>query len=197
MASFFEKLIGGQEEESPKARKPAGKVVTKTVAKKPVAKVSVESKVVPEEKPVAPEPEPEESEPEPETELKSVIKTKEPEKKAWVKTGSGEGQLAIDVFQSPSHVVLQATIGGVKPEDLEVTIENNMVTIHGQRNHTETSESKDYILQECHWGGFSRQFVLPSEVDPTRSEASLKDGVLTIKIPRIQKEKVTKLLIKE
>jgi len=61
----------------------------------------------------------------------------------------------------------------------------------------ETIEKDNYFIQECHWGSFSRQFVLPVEVDASRSEASLKDGILTIRIPKIQREKVTKLEIKE
>ena len=72
-----------------------------------------------------------------------------------------------------------------------------MVNIKGHRQKTGIVEKDNYFIQECHWGAFSRQLVLPSEVDSSRAEAILKDGVLTIKIPRIQREKVTKLKIKE
>lgn len=108
-----------------------------------------------------------------------------------------EGQLAIDAFQTDDHIVIQSTIAGVKSQDLEVTIENGMVLIRGKRPRPETGTDKEYFLQECHWGGFSRQFVLPTEVDPSRAQATLKDGILTVQIPRLQKEKLTKLLIKE
>ena len=110
---------------------------------------------------------------------------------------SEEGQLAIDVYQNEEEIVVQSAIGGVKPSDLEIIIENGMVHIKGHRQKTGIVEKDNYFIQECHWGAFSRQLVLPSEVDSSRAEAILKDGVLTIKIPRIQREKVTKLKIKD
>ena len=206
MASFFEKLIGGQTEEQEAATNSFGR--EKKVIKKPVKKTALKPK--PQQ-----EPEPEEIEEaasnsfgreEKETEKQAIqVQAKmetetKPERKIasqedW--PSSEEGQLAIDVYQSGEEIVVQSTIGGVKPSDLDIIIENGMVHIKGRRQKTETVEKDSYFIQECHWGAFSRQLVLPSEADPSRAEATLKDGVLTIKIPRIQREKVTKLKIKE
>lgn len=205
MSSFFEKLIGSQAE-TPKAAgekplKPADAL--KKPSKKPVKQKAVK---------------PEEKEPEfflkPEVEMAKEEKTelvlekenkeekKMPERnerkpvpaKDWPETL--EGKLAVDIFQTDQEIVIQSAIAGVKPENLEVTIENGMVKILGHREKSETATKDGYLVQECHWGAFSRQFVLPSEVDASRAQAGLKDGILTIRIPRIQKEKVTKLQIK-
>ncbi len=107
-----------------------------------------------------------------------------------------EGQLAIDVYQTDSQIIVQSAIGGIKPADIEVIIENGIVQIKGIRGKDEIIDKDNYIIKECHWGAFSRQFVLPAEVDASRAEALLKDGILTIKIPKINKERVTKLEIR-
>ncbi|MDP2926699.1 MAG: Hsp20/alpha crystallin family protein [bacterium] len=208
MASFFEKLIGGQDQDQPikekkmVSRKPARKVVKasqseenpeekdeflrKLEVKKPQPQFKVEEEI-------ETEPEGEEEEKEEEEIEEKTEKKKPTPEKDWSRA---EGQLSIDVYQTDGEVVIESTIGGVKPENLEVTIENGMVQIKGNREKVETVEKDDYLIQECHWGSFSRQFVLPSEVDASRAEATLKDGILTVRIPRIQKEKVTKLMIK-
>ena len=176
MASFFEKLIGGQDQDQPVKEK-------KPVSQRPARKVI---------KPILKASQPEEEE-EKEEEIKEMPAKIEKKKSS---PEEGEGQLSIDVYQTDEEVVIESTIGGVRPENLEVTIENGMVQIKGNREKMETVEKDDYLIQECHWGSFSRQFVLPSEVDASRSEATLKNGILSIRIPRIQKEKVTKLMIK-
>ena len=207
MASFFEKLIGGQTEEQ-EEKKVIRKPVKKTVKPEEEVEEKKEVKKQVRKPEIQPEPEIEEVEEEEEAEeaaeklkkpvqiqAKTKTETKEPEsQKDWPLE---EGQLAIDVYQNEEEIVVQSTIGGVKPNDLEITIENGMVHIKGRRQKTETVEKDNYFIQECHWGAFSRQLVLPSEVDSSRAEATLKDGVLTIKIPRIQREKITKLKIKE
>lgn len=203
MASFFEKLIGGQnEEEKPKEKKAAPKVQPK----KPVKKI-FKAKALPEieEEQIEETKEPregleveKEAQEEPiEEKLETKAKPKEKRLSLEKDWSLAEGQLAIDVYQTEDEIVIESAIGGVKPRDLEITIENGMVQIKGSRQKVETVEKDNYFIQECHWGAFSRQFVLPVEVDASRSEASLKDGILIIRIPKIQREKVTKLLIKE
>jgi len=217
MASFFEKLISSQVEE-PKAKKPLKKTMEleEEVKEKKEVRRTRKSKPRPRPEP-KPEIEIEEEEaeeitqevqePTEETEKQKPVqvqaksepkasKEKDPTKKK-VPEDSGEGQLAIDVYQNEEEIVVQSTIGGIRPSDLEITIENGIVDIKGSRQKTEAVVKDNYFIQECHWGSFSRQLVLPSEVDSSRSEATLKDGVLTIRIPRIQKEKITKLEIKE
>ena len=108
-----------------------------------------------------------------------------------------EGQLAIDLYQTDSEVVIQAPIAGVKKEDLDIMIENDIIVIKGKREEPEETEEKKYFYQECYWGPFSRQVIMPVEGDPSRAEATMKSGILTIRIPRIEREKKRKLEIKE
>lgn len=106
-----------------------------------------------------------------------------------------EGQLTIDVYQTPTHIVIKSTIAGVKPEDLDITITNDMVTIRGQRQKDEEIKTEDYYYQECYWGAFSRSVILPVDVEAENAEASLKNGILTIKLPKIEKVKTKKIKV--
>ena len=95
-----------------------------------------------------------------------------------------EGQLAVDVFQDKNHVIIKSTIAGVEPEDIEITFDNDMITIRGTRQKDTTIDEDDYFYQECYWGGFSRSIILPVDVDEEKIEATIKNGVLTIKLPK-------------
>lgn len=107
-----------------------------------------------------------------------------------------EGELAVDVYQTPSHIIVKAMIAGVRPEDLDVAITRDMVTLKGKREkHTEGGGS-DYFFQELYWGAFTRTIVLPQEVEIEGAEATEKHGLLIIKLPKVDKGKQTKLKIK-
>ncbi len=97
-----------------------------------------------------------------------------------------DGQLAVDVYQTPEKVVIQSTVAGVKPEDLDVAISNDLVTIRGLRHRDEDVADEDYFTQECYWGGFSRSIVLPVDVHSEKAEANMKNGILTITLPKIK-----------
>lgn len=103
---------------------------------------------------------------------------------APVPTEEHEGQLTVDVYQTPETIVVKSTIAGVKPEDLDVSITNDMVTIRGTRRHDEEVREEDYFYRECYWGGFSRSIILPVDIVAEKADASLKDGILTIRIPK-------------
>jgi HSP20 family protein len=107
-----------------------------------------------------------------------------------------EGELAVDVYETGDDITVQATIAGVNPDDLNVSIENDVVTISGERTNTEEEEGKNYFYQECYWGAFSRQVVLPSEVDGSRAEASMKNGIFTLKIPKVERKKLRKIKVR-
>lgn len=107
-----------------------------------------------------------------------------------------EGQLTVDVYQDKDAIVVQSTVAGVNPDDLEINITNESVTIRGRREKIEKIEDKDYFYQECFWGRFSRSIILPVEIDPEDSTAVLKNGVLTIKMPKIVRRKAKKLKVK-
>ena len=107
-----------------------------------------------------------------------------------------EGQLAIDVYQTPDEIVIKAPIAGVRPEDLEISINNDVINIRGQRKEQEQITRENYFMQECYWGAFSRSYVLPITVDGDKTSASLKNGILTISIPKQEKTKTKTIQIK-
>lgn len=106
-----------------------------------------------------------------------------------------EGELAVDIYQTENDLVILSAIAGVKPENLDITIEGDILTIRGEREKPE-QEKGDYFVQECYWGPFSRQIILPTEIDSEKIEAKLRDGILTIRLPKLQKEKKKKIKIK-
>ncbi len=106
-----------------------------------------------------------------------------------------EGQLSVDVFQTNDEIVIKSTIAGVKPEDLDVTINNDMVTIKGKREEESGAQEENYFYQECYWGGFSRSIILPIEVIADDAKAELKNGVLTIRLPKAKKSKAVSVKI--
>ena len=107
-----------------------------------------------------------------------------------------EGELAVDVYETGDDITVQATIAGVNPDDLNVSIENDVVTIAGERTNSEEEKGKNYFYQECYWGAFSRKIVLPSEVDGGRAEASMKNGIFTLRIPKIERKKLRKIKVR-
>ena len=107
-----------------------------------------------------------------------------------------EGQLTIDVYQTESDIVIKSTIAGVKPEDLDVAINNDMVTIRGERKNEEMVTSENYYYQECYWGSFSRSVVLPVDIISEKAEASLKNGILTIRLPKADTNKVKRIQVR-
>jgi HSP20 family protein len=106
-----------------------------------------------------------------------------------------EGQLTIDMYQTKDNVVIKSTIAGVKPEDIDVTIANDMVTIRGERKRDFEVSSEDYFYQECYWGNFSRSVVLPVDVDIENVGADLKDGILTVILPKAAKARAKKIKV--
>lgn len=107
-----------------------------------------------------------------------------------------EGQLTIDVYQTPQDIIIKSAVAGVKQEDLDISIVGDMITVKGKREQEESVKTDDYFYQECYWGKFSRSVILPSEVDSDRISAILKNGILTIKLPKIDKARVKKIKIK-
>lgn len=106
-----------------------------------------------------------------------------------------EGQLAIDVYQTENDLVIQSAIAGVKPEILDISMEKDVINIKGSRQRP-FEENGDYFSQECFWGPFSREIILPADVDPNRAEATMKDGILTIRIPKILREKKRRIVVR-
>lgn len=107
-----------------------------------------------------------------------------------------EGQLTVDVYQTPSEIVIKTMVAGVKPEDLDVSITRDVVTIRGKREEDRTVSSDHYAHRELYWGSFSRTISLPEEIDVEESEAIEKYGLLIIRLPKIDKNKQTRLKVR-
>ena len=97
--------------------------------------------------------------------------------------GQTDGQLSIDVFHYGDDLVLRSTIAGVQIEDVDVAIDGDLLTIRGERHLAENLTDDDWFYQECYWGPFSRSLILPMDVYAERAEATLQDGVLTVRLP--------------
>ena len=113
-----------------------------------------------------------------------------------VSEDGSEGQLTIDVYQTDTDIVIKSTIAGVKPEDLDVSINNDMITIRGERKNEEQVSEDNYYYQECYWGGFSRSVILPVDVVAEKIEASMKNGILTIRLPKATSNKTKKIQVR-
>jgi HSP20 family protein len=97
---------------------------------------------------------------------------------------------AVDIFETDSHeVVIKAELPDVKKEDIGVTVENNVLTLTGERKQEQSTKREQFQRVERRFGSFSRSFTLPTSVDAGQIAASYKDGVLTIRLPRREEAK--------
>jgi HSP20 family protein len=115
----------------------------------------------------------------------------------WLEEEEYDGQLAVDAYQTDDAVVLQAPIAGVKPQDIEITITDEVVTIKGVRNQAQEIARENFFTQEVYWGAFARSYLLPVAVDADHAEATINDGVLTIRIPKQEKTKTRVIRVKQ
>ncbi len=107
-----------------------------------------------------------------------------------------EGQLTVDVYQTPAEIIIKTMVAGVKPEDLDVSITRDTVTIRGRREEEQTVSNTDYFHRELYWGAFSRTIVLPEEIDVEESEAIERYGLLILRLPKLDKNRQTKLKVR-
>ncbi|MDD4412094.1 MAG: Hsp20/alpha crystallin family protein [Patescibacteria group bacterium] len=106
-----------------------------------------------------------------------------------------EGQLAIDVYQADNNLIIKSTIAGAKPDDIDITLSGDILTIKGRRDMDEYIDAGDYLYRECYWGRFSRTIILPFLVDEDNINVKLDRGVLTLILPKADNQKEVKLKI--
>src|SRR3989338_56688 len=106
-----------------------------------------------------------------------------------------EGQLTVDVYQTDNDIVIKSTIAGVVADDIDVSITSDMITIKGKRVPDETIDASDYYHQELYWGPFSRSVILPEDIDVEKAAASMKNGILTLRLPKLAKSRMKKVKI--
>jgi len=107
-----------------------------------------------------------------------------------------DAELTIDLYQTPTDIIVQTMVAGVQPDNLSITITRDMITIKGKREENQSIDKGNFFVQELYWGSFSRTISLPEEVDPEEAEAIEKHGLLIIKLPKLDKNRETKLKIK-
>ena len=100
-----------------------------------------------------------------------------------------------DVSETPEHLTLRLEVPGLSREDLKISVENNMLTVRGEKSQETSSEDETFYRTERSYGSFERSFSLPSHVDRDDVSASLQDGVLTIRLPRREEAKAREISI--
>lgn len=107
-----------------------------------------------------------------------------------------EAQLTVDVYHTPSEIIIKTMVAGVKPDDLDVSISRDSVTVRGKRVEDRTISSDEYLHRELYWGSFARTIALPEEIDVDGAEAVEKYGILILHLPKLDKNRQTKLRVK-
>ncbi|MBI2410986.1 MAG: Hsp20/alpha crystallin family protein [Candidatus Kerfeldbacteria bacterium] len=109
-----------------------------------------------------------------------------------------DGQLAVDVFQTETEIIITSTVAGVRSADLDIDMNGDMITIRGIRRQRFPELTDDqYFIRECYWGGFSRSIILPMDIQHDRVEAMLENGLLTIRLPKSLRSRNGKIAVQE
>jgi HSP20 family protein len=96
---------------------------------------------------------------------------------------------AVDILEEPEAIRIMAEVPGVKPEDVRISVENNVLTIHGSKQQTAEERTERVHRYERAYGGFERTFTLPTTVDASNIKATYEHGVLTVTLPKVEKAK--------
>jgi len=107
-----------------------------------------------------------------------------------------QGELPVDMYQTRDTIVIRALVAGVSPNDMDIQITRDMVTIKGMREEYQESADDNYYHRELFWGSFTRTLLLPEEVVIDEAEASEKHGLLEIRLPKLDKHRSTQLRVK-
>lgn len=106
-----------------------------------------------------------------------------------------DGQLAVDVYETAKEMVIKAPVAGVDGEDIDITVTDEMVIIRGERKNVKEVDHGSYHAQECYWGSFSRTISLPQKGLADEAQASFAKGILTIRIPKAETNKLRKIKV--
>lgn len=131
-----------------------------------------------------------------ETEQPEIEINKTPIKPYVFEDNEEEAQLTVDVYNTPSEIIIKTMVAGVRPDDLDVSITRDSITIRGKRSEDRTVSSDEYLHRELYWGSFTRTIDLPEEIDVDGAEAIEKYGMLVLNLPKIDKNRQTKLRVK-
>ena len=107
-----------------------------------------------------------------------------------------EAQLTLDISQTPNDIIIESAIAGVRPEDIDINVVDDSVSIKGARHRDQLETDREYLFQECYWGRFARSIILPEAVDPESAEVTLRNGILRIRLPKLSQKKMKKLKVR-
>jgi len=125
-----------------------------------------------------------------------IIEPEEEETEDNWDDGEPEGKLMVDVYQTPDDIVIESAIAGAKPDNIDVNATTDSVTIRGSRKREKEVRDENYLYQECYWGKFARSIILPQEVDPESATVTFKNGILAVRLPKVNRKKTKKLRVK-
>ncbi len=110
------------------------------------------------------------------------------------KVQSAAGQVALDIYEVDDYYIIKAPIAGVKVTDVDIEVNENVLTIRGVRRQTDDIPSQHYCLRECYWGEFQRSVTLPCSIDARRVKATFnKESILKILVPKEEKIKIVRI----
>jgi HSP20 family protein len=114
----------------------------------------------------------------------------------WFASPEGVATLALDVFESDDDVSVRASIPGVKPEDIDISVTGDVLTIKGETSEEKEEKTGNYHLRERRYGAFQRSVSLPTLVKADKAEAVFENGVLTLTLPKVDEVKPKSIQIK-
>jgi HSP20 family protein len=114
----------------------------------------------------------------------------------WSQRNGGAWNLALDVAEDPDHYIVKASVPGINPEDIEITLTDNVLTIKGETKEEKESQETNWHVRERRYGNFMRSVTLPASVDANKVEATNENGVLTLRVPKAEAVKPKKITVK-
>ncbi len=108
----------------------------------------------------------------------------------------GAGTLAVDMYETPEEVVVRTAIPGIDPEDIDVSVIGDTLTIKGESKSEEEEKGANYIRRERRYGSFSRSLSLPTNVVADKATADFSKGILTLRLPKAEEVKPKRIEIK-
>ena len=105
------------------------------------------------------------------------------------------GQLTVDIYHTPNDIIVESAIAGARPEDIDVNVSPDSLSIKGIRKR-DLGNDAQYLYQECYWGKFTRSIILPEEVDPQNANVNFKNGILSVRMPKTNRNKTRKLEVR-
>jgi HSP20 family protein len=109
---------------------------------------------------------------------------------------NGGHSFPFDMYEEGDAFVVKATVPGLRPEDIDISVDDGVLTISGEMQHDEEEERENYLHRELHYGAFSRSLPLPASIDEGKAEATVKDGILTITLPKAERARAKTIKVK-